>query len=277
MRQALFSMQKLDTPIHKLSGLTKLICFMLLTGAVMFSYDIRVILCVMAFSFVMLKLSRITFRSIRLMVVYVGAFLVINAVLTFLFAPRYGTEIYGTQTVWFTLFGSYAVTSETLFFILTKMIKYASVIPLGMIFLMTTDPSELAASLSSVGVPYKAGFAFALTLRYFPDVQREYRNISQAQQARGLEMSGKAKPKDRFVRAISIILPLILSTMDRIDTITNAMDLRGFGKYKKRTWYVKRPLTRADILALFVSAVLLLCTIAVSVFVNHSRFYNPFV
>jgi len=277
VRNALFAAQKLDTPIHRLSGLTKLCCFMLLTGAVMFSYDIRVILCVMAFSFAMLRLSRITYQSIRLMVLYVGIFLLINAVLTFLFSPLYGTEIYGTKTVWFTLLGSYAVTSETLFFILTKMFKYASVIPLGMIFLMTTDPSELAASLCSIGTPYKAAYALSLTLRYFPDVQREYRNISQAQQARGLEMSKKAKLRDRFVRGLSIILPLILSTMDRIDSITNAMDLRGFGKHKKRTWYVKRPLCRGDVLALSLSAAILLGTIAVSVFVNHSRFYNPFV
>ena len=49
-RCKLFSYNLVDTPIHRLSGLTKLICFLLLTFAVMFSYDIRVILAVMVFS-----------------------------------------------------------------------------------------------------------------------------------------------------------------------------------------------------------------------------------
>ncbi len=47
----LFSYDLLDTIIHRLSGLTKLICFLFLTFAVMYSYDIRVILIIMRFPF----------------------------------------------------------------------------------------------------------------------------------------------------------------------------------------------------------------------------------
>jgi len=277
MRTGFFAAQKLDTPIHKLSGITKLLCFLILTGAVMFSYDLRVILCVMVFSFIVLRISKITFSQIKLMVIYVVVFLAVNALLTFLFSPAYGTEIYGTRHVILELFGKYDITTETLFFIITKFTKYLSVIPLGMIFLLTTDPSELASSLNAIGVHYKIAFSFSLTLRYFPDIQRDYRDISQSQQARGLEMSNKAKIWDRFKRALSIILPLILSTLDRIETITNAMDLRGFGKYKKRTWYSKRKMDRGDAVALLISVVLLLGTLIVSVFINHGRFYNPFI
>ncbi len=277
MRMSLFAAQKSDSPIHRLSGLTKLLCFLLLTGAVMFSYDIRVILIIMVFSFALLRISRIKYAQIRLMVIYVLVFLAINAVLTFFFAPGYGTEIYGTQHVWIKLIGKYSVTAETLFFIITKFMKYASVIPLGMIFLLTTDPSELASSMAGVGLHYKAAFAVSLTLRYFPDVQREYRDISQAQQARGVEMSSKARFMDRIKRALAIIFPLILSTLDRIDMITNAMDLRGFGKNKKRTWYSKKKFKTSDYFAVLLSVIILCATIAVSVFINHSRFYNPFV
>ena len=39
--------------------------------------------------------------------------------------------------------------------------------PLGIIFLLTTNPSEFAASLNRIGVSYKAAYALALTLRYF--------------------------------------------------------------------------------------------------------------
>ena len=276
MKMRVFSYNFVDTPIHRLSGLTKLICFLLLTFAVMFSYDIRVILAVMAFSVGILRLARINFGQIRLMVIYVLIFLVTNAVISFFFAPEQGASLYGTRHEFGRLFGI-GLTWEQLFYQVTKFFKYASVIPFGIIFLLTTNPSEFASALNGIHVNYKAAYALALTLRYFPDIQREYRDISLAQQARGLDLSHKAKLTDRFKNALLILIPLIFSSLDRIELISNAMDLRGFGKRRSRTWYAARPLARSDFVALAVSAAIFGATVGVSVFVNHSRFYNPFI
>jgi energy-coupling factor transport system permease protein len=209
--------------------------------------------------------------------VYVLIFIVVNAIITYLFAPEQGVEIYGTRHLIFTFGGRYTVTQEQLLYQTTKFFKYISVIPLGIIFLLTTNPSEFASSVSTVGAPYKAAYALSLTLRYFPDVQRVYHDISQAQQARGLEMSRKAKFGDRFKNSLLIVIPLIFSTLERIEVITNAMDLRGFGKFKRRTWYRTAKMTREDFGALALSVALAAVTVVVSVFVNQSRFYNPFV
>lgn len=277
MKSRLFSYNYSDTPIHRLSGLTKLLCFLLLTFAVMFSYDIRVILAVMMFSLGILRLSKIKYSQIHLMVVYVLIFLITNAVISFFFAPEQGVEIYGTRHDIMKLYGGYMLTWEQLFYQVTKFFKYASVIPLGIIFLLTTNPSEFASSLHKIGVHYKAAFAVALTLRYFPDIQRDYRDISLAQQARGLDLSPKARFTNRFKNALLIIIPLIFSSLDRIEVISNAMDLRGFGKNATRTWYTSRKLAARDYTALIVSTVILAGTVFVSLFVNHSRFYNPFI
>lgn len=276
-KMKLFSYNTADTPIHRLSGLTKLICFLFLTFAVMFSYDIRVILTVMIFSIGILTLSKIKFSQIRLMVLYVLIFLVTNAIISFFFSPEQGVDIYGTRHDIIGLFGGIKLTWEQVFYQVTKFFKYASVIPFGIIFLLTTNPSEFASSLNGIGVNYKAAFAVALTLRYFPDVQRDYRDISQAQQARGLELSSKAKFFDRFKNSLLIVIPLIFSSLDSIELISNAMDLRGFAKSKTRTWYTSKKLTRRDYAALAISALIFIGTIYVSVFINHSRFYNPFV
>jgi len=276
-KMKLFSYNSVDTPIHRLSGLTKLLCFLFLTFAVMYSYDIRVILVVMVFSTTILMVSKIKFSQIRLMIVYVLVFLATNTIITFFFSPENGVEIYGTRHQIAHLFGKYNLTSEQLFYQITKFFKYASVIPLGMIFLLTTNPSEFASSLDRVGVNYKAAFAVALTLRYFPDVQRDYRDISQAQQARGLDMSHKARLKDRFKNALLIIIPLIFSSLDRIELISNAMDLRGKKKKKTRTWYSSKKFTRQDYSAIVISALIFIATVCVSIFINKSRFYNPFI
>lgn len=273
----LFSYNTIDTPIHRLSGLTKLVCFLLLTFAVMFSYDIRVILAVMVFSVVVLRLSQIRYSQIRLMIIYVLIFVITNAIISFFFSPEQGVKIYGTRHDIANLYGGYKLTWEQIFYQVTKFFKYLSVIPLGIIFLLTTNPSEFASSLNSIGVNYKAAFAVALTLRYFPDVQRDYHDISQAQQARGLELSHKARFTDRFKNSLLIVVPLIFSSLDRIELISNAMDLRGFAKSKTRTWYTSRKLTGADYVALAISASILVATVYVSIFINGSRFYNPFI
>ncbi len=277
MSTKLFTYNFIDTPIHRLSGLTKLIAFLFLTFAVMFSYDIRVVLLVMVFSLWVLKLAKIKFSQIKVMVIYVAVFLVTNAVITFFFSPEEGVKIYGTRHEIVHLVGPYTVTAEQLFYQITKLLKYASVIPLGICFLLTTNPSEFASALNGVGVHYKAAYAVSLTLRYFPDIQREYRNISLSQQARGLDISRKARFWTRVKNALLIIIPLVFSTLDRIELISNAMDLRGFGKHKKRSWYSRRKISGIDVVALVISILIFTAALCVSAFINHGRFYNPFI
>lgn len=276
MKMKLFSYNLADTFIHRLSGLTKLICFLFLTFAVMYSYDIRVILVVMVFSILLMRTAKIQFSQVRLMVIYVLIFILTNAVISFFFSPEFGTTIYGTSHEFARVFGI-SLTYEQLFYQVTKMFKYASVIPLGMIFLLTTNPSEFASSLNGIKVNYKVAIAVALTLRYFPDIQRDYKDIYLAQQARGLELSRKAKFIDRFKNSLLIVIPLIFSALDRVEVISNAMDLRGFSKGKTRTWYTTRKFSRQDALALVVSGLIFIATVSVSIFINKSRFYNPFI
>ncbi len=277
MKAKLFDYIDRDNYIYNLSGLTKLLCFIFMTCSVMFSYDIRYILFVMVLSALIFKASGLQFKQIKIMCIYVLIFLLVNFVLTFLFSPTYGTEIYGTRHELFHIAGSYAVTEEQLLYQITKTTKYASVVPLGMIFLLTTNPSEFAASLNRAGISYKASYALSLTLRYFPDMIRNYQDIAVAQQSRGLDLSKKEKLGVRIKNTMNICIPLIFSTLDRIELISNAMDLRGFGKHKKRTWYVARPLRRGDWGAIIFGALILAGSLSLTFFVNGSRFWNPFV
>lgn len=277
MKAKLFDYIDRDNFIFNLSGLTKLVCFICMTFSVMFSYDIRYILFVALLSIIFFRMSGVQFRQIKLMLIYVAIFLLMNFLLTFLFSPKYGTEIYGTTHEIFRLTSRYVVTQEQLLYQVTKLTKYASVVPLGMIFLLTTNPSEFAASLSRVGCNYKGAYAVSLTLRYFPDMIRDYQDIALAQQSRGLDLSKKEKLGVRVKNVMNICVPLIFSTLDRIELITNAMDLRGFGKYKKRTWYVAKKLRKSDWFFMLFGALVLAGSLAMSFVVNGSRFWNPFV
>lgn len=277
MKTKLFDYVDRDNFIYNLSGVTKLIAFICMTFSVMFSYDIRYILFVAVVSVAFFLMSGLKFRQIKLMLIYVVIFLVINFVLTYVFSPQYGCEIYGTKHVLFEITGRYIVTEEQLLYQFTKLFKYCSVVPLGMVFLLTTNPSEFAASLNRIGLPYKGTYALSLTLRYFPDVIRDYKDIAIAQQSRGLDMSKKEKLTVRVKNIMNICVPLIFSTLDRIELISNAMDLRGFGKHKKRTWYAAKPVKKRDFVAVALCALILGGSLFMTFVVNGSRFWNPFV
>ena len=78
------------------------------------------------------------------------------------------------------------------------MMKYFIALPIAVLFVSTTNPSELAASLNGIGVPYKAAYVVSLALRYIPDIQKDYHDISQAQQARGTELGKDARLFERI-------------------------------------------------------------------------------
>ena len=89
-------------------------------------------------------------------------------------------------------------------------------------------------------------------------------------------MSKKASLVNRLKAASSILIPLILSSMERIETISNAMELRGFGKEKKRSWYSARKFSKMDIACMVVCVLLMLASLLIT-YLNGSRFFNPFL
>ena len=263
------------SPIHRLTGATKLVCLLLWSFAAMLTYDTRLLAVLPVLSLGMFMLSRIRLKDVSFMLGFTVVFMVLNNVLVFLFAPQHGVSLYGTRHKLFSLGGNYVITAEQLFYHLNLVLKYLATIPIVLLFVCTTNPSEFAASLNRIGVKYSVACAVALALRYIPDIQREYHDISRAQQARGIEMSRKQSLVKRLRSAGAILIPLILSSMDRIETISNAMSLRGFGKNKKRTWYMGRRFTAADFAAMAFCALLLAASLWLNR-VNGGRFWNPF-
>lgn len=264
------------SPVHRLNGVTKLATFLLISVTGMVIYDTRCLLVMLAISLYTFFLSKVPFKQYSFVLYLIIVFSVLNQIAIFLFAPEQGTVIYGTRHELLHIAGRYSLTVEQLFYQFNVLLKYAVVVPPALLFLLTTDPSEFAASLNRIGVPYKIAYAVSLTMRYIPDVQQEYVNISTAAQARGIDLSKKEKLGRRLKNMISVLLPLVLATLERIEKVSAALELRGFGRGRKRTWYKGRSLTRTDWIVL-VCAVLLSAAAFAITFRNGSRFYNPFV
>lgn len=271
----LFNYIERPSPIHKLTGASKLIALLMFSISTMTSFYTPFLAVVAVIALVLFRVSKIRLREVSFLVGAVTVFMLMNNVLIFLFSPEHGVSLYGNRHVLFSFGGRYAVTQEQLFYHLNLLLKYLCTIPVVILFVCTTNPSEFAASLNRIGVSYRISYAVALALRYIPDIQREYRDISRAQQARGVEMSKKATLIKRLKAASAILIPLVLSSLERIEVVSNAMELRRFGKEKQRTWYAGRDFTKWDYLTIAFS-VLLMAVSMLFTFLNGSRFYNPF-
>ncbi|MCR5396710.1 MAG: energy-coupling factor transporter transmembrane protein EcfT [Lachnospiraceae bacterium] len=265
-----------DTAIHRLCGVTKLIAFLAWSVTSMMTYDTRILAVMFVLSLVLYRLSKTKWSQVGPIFKFILFFLCINLIAIFFFSPGQGTKIYGTDTPLFHVVGPYVMNAEQLFYEFNVLLKYMTVVPAIFMFIVTTNPSEFAASLNRVGISYKIGYSIAIALRYIPDVQDDFNQIKNAQAARGIEMSKKATFGSRIKNTAAIMFPLVFSGMDRIDVVSNAMELRGFGKKKKRTWYMGKKLEKADYAVIAVSLLFMVIALGIT-YADGNRFYNPFV
>jgi energy-coupling factor transport system permease protein len=264
-----------ETVIHRLNGTAKLIFLLLVSIACMTTYDTRYLLVMSIGSLLLLKIAHIKWHQISVVVKFIIAFSILNILTVYLFAPEYGVDLYHSRTIIWEGIGRFTLTQEELFYEFNLILKYFCTIPLALLFLLTTNPSEFASSLNRIGVSYRISYAVALAIRYIPDIQEDYHTISLAQQARGYEMSKKGKLSQRIKGIVQIVGPLIFSSLDRIETISTAMELRRFGEKKRRTWYAQQPFRKMDVWVMGIAVVLFGLSMILFHF-NGGRFYNPF-
>lgn len=266
----------IDSPIHRLTGASKLIALIIWSLASMITYDTRVLLGMFVISIIVFKISKVKFKQVSFVLYFILIFLLLNNIAIFIFSPYEGVQIYGSRNDLFKIAGPYTITAQQLFYQFNITLKYFSIIPMALLFMIATNPSEFAASLNKIGVSYKIAYSVSIALRYIPDVQRDYQDISFAQQARGIDMSKKEKLTKRIKNSASILMPLIFSSLDRIEAISSAMELRAFGSNKKRTWYNGRPFKLGDYITILVVSIILIIAIMATIS-NGGRFYNPFI
>ncbi len=95
------------------------------------------------------------------------------------------------------------------------------------------DPTAMTLMLLKTGLNYRYAMLVSLSLRTFPLLERELGKIYDSQQARGMELRGTLR---KLIRLIPVMMPFVLRALRRANEIAVAMELRGFGYRKERTW-----------------------------------------
>lgn len=261
------------TMMHKLTGGTKVLLFILFTIAIIVTFDVRVIACLAILPIIAIISMKPNYKPIRFMLVFmlitVG---LIGSIMLLLVSPDAGLTNVGGSTVIWRLSENLFITKETLWYIFAITLKRLTSFVVVIAFILATTPSEFASGLAFIHVPYKVCTIVSLAYRTIPDIARRYTEIKNSMQMRGVELSKKASLGKRLKATAALLVPLIVSSFGRVDVIANAMDLRGFGRLKKKTWYSEHELTKADkVLRKFC----IVLAVAIVAYIVWFRIINP--
>jgi energy-coupling factor transport system permease protein len=127
--------------------------------------------------------------------------------------------------------------------------RFAAVVLLSYLFVLTTDPNQLAYALMQAGLPYRYGFALVTALRLVPVFEAEGQIVYNAQLARGVEYDVRS-PRRVVALARQFFLPLLVSALGKVDALAVSMEGRCFGKHPTRTFLREVHLERRDAWAL---------------------------
>jgi energy-coupling factor transport system permease protein len=237
-----------SSPLHRLNGATKVAGFVVMTVFVIMTYDVRV----MAVMFLLCVAGIVSMKPHWKPILFVAAFMtvtagIIGSLLVILIKPGSGLTHVGAATYLVRFSERFYLTGELLWYVGAMFFKRLTSLATALVFVLAITPSELAAGLNSVGLPYKACVIISLAFRTIPDIARNFVDIKNSMMVRGMELDPKrAGLFTRLSQTALILVPLLLTSFSRVDTIANAMDLRRFGKLKKRTWYSGAPPSRSD-------------------------------
>lgn len=236
-----------NTFLDKLSGTTKVRLFFALIILLIATWDFRILFPVLLLGIVGLVSIKPNWKLIGGLLAFIVVVNLFNLFLIWVVTPDYGRNVVGGSTVLFTFNTRYIVTSETLWYFMIRFIKFLASFIVSLTFIQAITPSEIAAGLYSIKVPYKVATIVSIAFRYIPDISRDFSDIKISMQARGMELDSKRTGIfTRLKQYILILIPLIIISFERVGNIANAMDLRGYGKGKTRTYYSEHEETPND-------------------------------
>lgn len=128
------------------------------------------------------------------------------------------------------------------------------------LFMQTTKNSETVAALTQSGLNMKIGYLILTSLNVVPQMQRKVKNIQEAQESRGVEVTGNFLQRTKAF--LPLIGPVVLSSLTDAQERGMTLETRGFSiKGVKPTSFVEVNHRKIDTILKGFAGVFLLFTI----------------
>lgn len=168
---------------------------------------------------------------------------------------------YGKGTRVIVDYGILYITWEAVIYGIAQGLRVAVAITGCLYFVMVTEVIDVSNALGrvfqKVGISYTVPLMFTTSFKFLPEFMTNYENIKESFTTRAFELD-----KGGFVNTIKnfvpIFVPLIDSSLGKAQNIATALQLRGYGVDKKRTFFDDYSVTVGDVLFLLLGVAILL-------------------
>lgn len=243
------------TPLHRLNPLSKLALALVMCIACFISRNHVFIVSIIGLNLLLAASAGILRRSLTMLRALLK-FSLLLFVVQLLFIREGNVLLTLPLNVLVTDKG----VSFSLLFVLRLM---AATMPLTLMLSLTQASALSGVLVEKLRVPYKYAFALTTTIRFIPVFTAEAADIMAAQKSRGVEFdTGSFFKKIRLL--LPLCVPLLISSVARIDQGAISAELRGFSCRQRGSSYHEYRLTRLDLVAGILAAVL----IALAVILN---------
>ena len=157
-------------------------------------------------------------------------------------------------------FGYYNI--EGFYLGITNWLRLSTVILTAELFVSTTSPSQLITGFHKLGLPFNVCFMISMSLQLIPIAMREATIINSAQRARGM---AEKTLVDRMKGLLPMFVPLVVSSLDRMEKMSMALECRGFGNSSKPTDLSQIRIRPIDIVILTVYCLLIVAGVVVRI------------
>lgn len=251
----------IDSFFHRVSPITKITMFFVLSILSIVSKDILgyiifslTLLFAVTFTKIGLKNFLKTIKPIMMIFLF-------SLVFQILF-NKDGDLLY--QLGFITIYTEGLILSINLFFRMFILIGVAGILTLS------TSPNEITHGFEDLLKPLKIikvpGETIALTLsialRFIPFLFDEVERIKIAQQSKGYDID-ELGYLSKFKYYSLLLIPLLLSSIQRAEDVASAMEVRAYGAHTEKTRFREYKISRYDYILLVIFGVLVVVNILI--------------
>ncbi len=206
-----------NSQVHKMNPLAKIICILLFIVMIFFTYDIKFNVIISVLLILMLLNTKVPMK------IYIKTILSIKWLLLFILIINLILRTNLQVTI---------ITALRLVYI----VLYTSILTL------TTPPTEITYGLEKffsplrlIGIPVnKMALSISLALRFIPTIIDQGNKIIKSQASRGIDYYN-SNFRGKILAIKSLIIPIFVLSIKRADDLADAMEVRLYNINNKRT------------------------------------------
>lgn len=256
--------------IHRLDPRSKIFIMILLMITIFwnvgsfFKFPVYIVLSIIVY--ILLRIAGIALKTI-LKSLKPMIFMMIFLFIINIFVYKEGPILFTIPFINFSLYLE-AVT-QTVFII----IRLALMLAVTTILTTTTKPLDMTYGLEWYMNPLKIirfpaheiAMTISIALRFIPTILEETQRIIKAQKSRGVDLEN-GKLREKIGAIISLLIPLLISSFQRSEELSDAMEARGYNPSAKRTRYRLLKFSYIDLLSALVTISLLVGVIFIKIY-----------